>query len=96
MRKSVECRSWVVYRMMIPHKVTGTNAVCEQREWEAMELSHPGLHLLIQGGIPNEGEAEQLARTTPLAANASQLVDRKRPIVPSPATDAAKLQIIVD
>jgi hypothetical protein len=37
-------------------------AVCDQREWDAMETATPGLHTLIRGGILSEGEAEQLAR----------------------------------
>ena len=34
----------------------------EQGEWDAMELSKPGYHTLIRGGIATEGEAERLAR----------------------------------
>jgi hypothetical protein len=56
---------WVVYRMTIHGKVSGMNAVCEQREWDAMELAQPGRHALIQAGITNEGEAERLARNAP-------------------------------
>ena len=44
----------------------GPNAVCEQSEWEAMERDRPGLHTLIRSGIASEGEAERLARSTPL------------------------------
>jgi hypothetical protein len=39
-------------------------AVCEQSEWEAMELAQPGYRTLIQAGIANEAEAERLARGT--------------------------------
>ena len=42
------------------------NAVCEQCEWDAMELAQPGRHALIQAGITNEGEAERLARSSPV------------------------------
>ena len=56
--------SWVVYKMTIRGNPEGMNAVCEQGEWEAMELAQPGLHKLIQAGIPSEGEAERLARGT--------------------------------
>ena len=38
--------------------------MCEQREWEAMDLAKPGYYTLIQSGISNEGEAERLARGT--------------------------------
>ena len=65
MRKTKESLSWVVYRMTIHGKVSGTNAVCEQSEWDAMELVQPGHHCLIQAGITNEAEAERLARSSP-------------------------------
>jgi len=55
--------SWVVYRMNMRGKVSETNSVCEQAEWEAMERERPGFHTLIKAGITNEGEAERLART---------------------------------
>jgi hypothetical protein len=54
--------SWVVYKMTICGKPSGLQAVCEQGEWEAMELARPGYHMLVLGGITNEGEAERLAR----------------------------------
>src|SRR6478672_6670086 len=57
--------SWVVYQMTIHGKATGMNAVCEQREWDAMERAQPGRHTLVQAGITNEGEAERLARGAP-------------------------------
>jgi len=41
-------------------------AVCEQAEWEAMELAKPGFHTLVRAGITNEGEAERLARSVPV------------------------------
>jgi hypothetical protein len=55
--------SWVVYKMTLHGKPVGVTAVCEQAEWDAMELSRPGYHQLIQSGIANEGEAERLARS---------------------------------
>ena len=63
MRKTEEAVLWVVYLRTIHGKPTGMNAVCEQGEWEAMELAQPGHHTLIQAGITNEGEAERLARS---------------------------------
>lgn len=64
MRKTEECVSWVVYKMTL-HKIPeGRNAICEQTEWDAMELSKPGYHTLIKAGITSEGEAERLARGT--------------------------------
>ena len=64
MRKTEKCESWVVYRRTIHGKLVGVNAVCEQSEWDEMELERPGYHTLLQGGITNEGEAERLARGT--------------------------------
>jgi hypothetical protein len=66
MRKTKETLLWVVYRMTIHGKVSGMNAVCEQCEWDAMELAQPGHHALIQAGITNEAEAERLARSSPV------------------------------
>jgi hypothetical protein len=58
---------WVVYLMPVRH-TAGRRAVCEQAEWDAMELARPGVNTLILGGIRNEGEAERLARGTSGAA----------------------------
>jgi hypothetical protein len=55
---------WVVYQMTMHGKASGMSAVCEQAEWDAMELERPGYHTLILGGIANEGEAERLARSS--------------------------------
>ena len=65
MRMTEKCVSWVVYRMTIYGKPSETSSVCEQREWDAMERAQPGLHTLIQAGIPSESEAERLARGEP-------------------------------
>jgi hypothetical protein len=54
--------AWVVYEANVRGKLSGVAAVCEQAEWDAMERAQPGHHVLIKAGIPNEGEAEQLAR----------------------------------
>ena len=56
--------SWVVYQMPVKGQPAGMNAVCRQREWEAMESARPGYYTLIRAGIANEGEAERLARGT--------------------------------
>ena len=37
-------------------------AVCEQSEWDEMNLARPGYHKLIRGDIANECDAERLAR----------------------------------
>jgi hypothetical protein len=72
MRTTEDCTLWVVYRMTVRGKLSGMNAVCEQAEWEAMERAKPGYHRLIQAGIATEGEAERLARITPVDENPSQ------------------------
>jgi len=54
--------TWVVYRMPVKGVPTGMRGVCEQWEWDAMELAKPGVNTLIQAGIVSEGEAERLAR----------------------------------
>lgn len=57
-----KANSWVVY--MLKHGVNkpALNAVCEQSEWEEMELCRPGYNTLVQAGISSEGEADKIAR----------------------------------
>jgi hypothetical protein len=62
MRKKKQVESWVVYEMTVRGKPSGINVVCEQTEWEALEVEHPGVHTLVKTGITNEGEAERHAR----------------------------------
>lgn len=57
-------RSWVVYLMTIHNKAEGRMAVCEQSEWDAIEVHRPGYHKLLQANIASETEAELLARGT--------------------------------
>ena len=64
MPKSRRAVRWVVYRMSTDGKTPGVNVVCEQAEWDAVELAHPGRHTLVRSGITNEAEAEKLARGT--------------------------------
>ena len=64
MRTTKQCVSWVVYKMTVSKVPEGLNAVCEQSEWDAMELAQPGYHKLIRAGIASEPEAELLARGT--------------------------------
>jgi hypothetical protein len=70
--------SWVVYLMTVHNKQTQMNAVCEQGEWDAMELARPGYHTLVRAGITSEGEAERLARGTSGDKNRSAQDRRKR------------------
>lgn len=67
MRNIEKCVAWVVYEMTIYGKPSGSNSVCEQNEWDAMERAQPGLHKLVRSGIPSETEAERLARGMPEA-----------------------------
>jgi len=76
MTRTEDSLLWVVYRMTIHGKPTGMGAVCEQTEWEAMELAQPGYHTLVLAGITNEAEAERLARS---CADSSQPAERKLP-----------------
>jgi hypothetical protein len=62
MRKAEECGPWVVYKITVANKPDGMNAVCEQNEWDAMELATPGYYKLIRDNITSEAEAERLAR----------------------------------
>jgi len=58
--------TWAVYLRTLRNKPS-MKAVCEQSEWDAMELARPGYHQLIQGSIATETEAETLARGNPNA-----------------------------
>ena len=64
MRKAERQVAWVVYKMTVHGKEDGQNAVCLQSEWDEIESSQPGRHILVRAGITNEGEAERLARGT--------------------------------
>jgi hypothetical protein len=64
MRQTEVCVAWVVYRMTMPKQAVGGNVVCEQSEWDALELARPGYHTLLHSGIKTEQEAEKLARGT--------------------------------
>jgi len=56
---------WVVYKTSMDGKLGGgLNVVCEQSEWDAMELAQPGRHTLVRAGIASEAEADKLARGT--------------------------------
>src|SRR5262245_10064665 len=65
MRKTKPAVLWVVYKMTVHGTVPGPNAVCEQAEWDEMELRRPGFHALIRAGMTSETEAERLARESP-------------------------------
>jgi len=59
MRKSEDCTAWVVYRRTIFRQAVGGVAVCEQSEWDEMELARPGHQTMIQRGITSEVEGRE-------------------------------------
>jgi hypothetical protein len=63
-KNAIEDISWVVYKMTLHGKADQVNAICEQSEWDAMELARPGYHTLVQANILDESQAERLARGT--------------------------------
>jgi hypothetical protein len=63
-RRTEASTGWVVYRMTLRPGEFGGNVVCEQREWDVIEVARPGFHLLVRAGIGTEQEAEKLARGT--------------------------------
>jgi hypothetical protein len=79
MRRTEKPVLWVVYRMTMHGIGSGMAAVCEQGEWDAMELQRPGYHTLILAGIANEGEAERLARSSLGYVSTSKPSGLKRP-----------------
>jgi hypothetical protein len=78
MKKTKKVGLWVVYQMTLRGKQDGGKAVCEQVEWDAMELAQPGYHTLIQSGITSEGEAERLARAGTVGDTAAAARPRAR------------------
>ena len=87
MNSTEKVESWVVYLMMLHGKQVPMNVVCEQSEWEAMELARPGAHVLVQSGIASEEEAEKLARGTAGDALGRRNAKKQpeKPLMDSPA-----------
>jgi hypothetical protein len=52
----------VVYQMHSHGVPQAGRSVCQQAEWDELQQAKPGSHVLIQDNIPNEVEAEKLAR----------------------------------
>lgn len=74
--------SWVVYQMPVKGRDIGMNAVCETKDWEALQVAQPGVMTLIRSGIASEGEAERLARGTsgdPVKRGGTRETDRPKP-----------------
>lgn len=66
MRKTTQATCWAVYQrtITVSKKEVVSNALCEQAEWEAMDLAEPGVYTLVREQIGSEEEAEKLARGT--------------------------------
>jgi hypothetical protein len=60
MRQSNEAVAWVVYTMITARAARAR--ICEQGEWDQMNLLAPSNYTLVRAGITNEAEAESLAR----------------------------------
>ena len=62
MSKPGGAKAWVVYSQPVHGQEGVVSAVCEQGEWDALEITQPGHRTLVQSGITSEAEAERLAR----------------------------------
>jgi hypothetical protein len=76
-RKLKLVEAWVVYRSRLAG-TQGPNAVCEQAEWDAMEMAEPGVNTLLRSGVASEAEAEKLAREMPGGTAAKGAILRAR------------------
>ena len=56
--------NWVVFETPVHVKGRKLTAICEQDEWDTMEPDLRKNYTLIRSEITNEGEAEQLARSS--------------------------------
>lgn len=54
--------SWVIYQTVSKNTAGGPHRVCEQSEWNEMEMLTPGRLCLIQACIVSEAAATRLAR----------------------------------
>ena len=74
--------TWVVYEKQMPGKPKVT-VMCEQSEWDALQLTQPNNCTLVRAGITNEGVAEQLARSGAVLVKVK--VAKPRPTATVPA-----------
>ena len=79
-----ESSTWVVYQS-VQGKQMGAKSVCELREWEALEASHPGVNELLHGGLMSESQAEKLARGTSGDVKKRAVAGRKISMFQNPA-----------
>jgi hypothetical protein len=85
--------TWVVYSVPTKDTPGGVRAVCDERQWAAMDAARPGYFTLIRAGIAHEGEAERLARgrsgeARPRQARAVAAPGQGEPAAGSAATQA--------
>jgi len=62
LRRQKAVSGWGIYKPQVSGPGPGAVAVCEQEEWDAMELAEPGRHALLHSGIASEALAEAMAR----------------------------------
>jgi hypothetical protein len=68
--------TWVVYQS-VQGKQMGAKSICDQREWEALERTNPGVNELLASGLMSESQAEKLARGTSGDAKKRNVAARK-------------------
>jgi hypothetical protein len=72
--------TWTVYQA-VKGNAAGIRSVCTDSEWQALEMSHPGINVLVQQGLTHEADAERLARGT----SGDSVAKRTQKRVPKPA-----------
>ena len=82
--------TWVVYEKQMPGKSKMT-LMCEQPDWDRLELIQPNFCTIVQSGITNEAVAEQLARSGALVVKSKE---HSNPVSPAhtPASGRAVQQ----
>jgi hypothetical protein len=63
MSKLGRVKTWVVYSQFVHGQEGAVSAVCEQEEWDALEIDQSNRRALVRSGITSEAEAERLARS---------------------------------
>ena len=76
--------SWVVFESAGHVKGRRLTVICEQEEWDAMEPDLRKNYVLIRSSITNEGEAEQLARSSSTLGEKELRKRTAQPAAPGP------------
>jgi hypothetical protein len=58
-----------VYLMTIHKRAERLPAICNQSEWDAMELLRPGYHQLVQSGIATETKLKRINMAAPASCS---------------------------